>query len=140
MRLYISVILTIGILIACKSGKKPQQIETQQAIQGKQIYYKYCLSCHQADGSGVPGMYPSLKKSEIIPKDPDSLIAILLHGLSGEIEVDGIVYNSVMPPHNYLTDQEIADVLTYIRSEIAGNSASVSSEDVKNVRNREPTK
>lgn len=140
MRLFILIVIILGISIGCKNGKKPKYVETQKVIQGKQIYNRYCLACHQADGSGVPGMYPSLRNSEIIPEDPDSLIVILLNGLSGEIEVDGIVYNNVMPSHNYLTDMQIADVLTYIRSEIAGKAEPVSFEEVRKVRERELTK
>jgi mono/diheme cytochrome c family protein len=84
---------------------------------GKVIYNTYCLACHQTDGSGVPGLYPPLRKADWEALDNEQLINILLQGVSGEIEVDGMVYNGQMPAHQYLTDEQIADVLTYLRSE-----------------------
>jgi len=89
---------------------------------GKRLYSN-CMSCHQANGRGLPPVYPPLRGSEIVHGDPETLAKILLHGLEGRIEVDGQVYNQVMPAAPIRGDDEIAAVLTYVRS-AWGNSGS----------------
>lgn len=101
---------------------------------GKAAYTKYCLVCHQASGSGVPGMFPPVGKGSWAGRDPKELVLIITKGLSGKIEVNGQVYKSAMPPQAQLTDKEIADVLTYIRSDFGNSFGAVSVEFVKKVR------
>jgi mono/diheme cytochrome c family protein len=83
--------------------------------EGKDIYQKYCLSCHQVDGSGVPGMYPPLKKSDWVNGDKKRIILIILNGMKGNIIVNDETYTQVMPGQANLTDEQIAMVLTFIR-------------------------
>lgn len=101
---------------------------------GKAVYTKYCLTCHQSDGSGVPGMHPPLGPGTWVEKDPQELVAIMMKGLSGKIEVDGEEYKNFMPSHAKLTDEEIADVLTYIRSSFGNNLGPVTPEMVAKTR------
>ena len=82
---------------------------------GKRLYSN-CMSCHQSNGRGLPPVYPPLRGSEIVHGDPALLIKIVMHGLEGKIEVDGQVYNQVMPAAPVKSDEEIAAVLTYVRS------------------------
>jgi putative membrane-bound dehydrogenase-like protein len=89
---------------------------------GKRLYSN-CMSCHQANGRGLPPVYPPLRASEIVLGDPETLVRIVMHGLEGKIEVDGQTYNQVMPAAPLRTDEEIAAVLTYVRG-AWGNSAS----------------
>ena len=98
------------------------------------IYKKYCLVCHQADGSGVPGMYPPLGPGSWVGKDPKELVEILTKGLSGKVEVNGEIYKNAMPAQAQLTNDEIADVLTYIRSEFGNSFQSVDAALVKKIR------
>jgi mono/diheme cytochrome c family protein len=107
---------------------------TELVHPGKAVYTKYCLTCHQADGSGVPGMHPPLGPGSWTGNDPKELIAIMMKGLSGKIEVNGEIYKSFMPSHAQLTDQEIADVLTYIRISFGNSFDPVDAELVKKVR------
>jgi mono/diheme cytochrome c family protein len=102
---------------------------------GKAVYDQYCLSCHQADGSGVPNMHPPLTPGSWVGKEPEVLITILLKGLNGKVEVNGETYKNFMPSHAQLTDEEIAHVLTYIRSNFGNNFDPVTEEMVKKVRN-----
>jgi mono/diheme cytochrome c family protein len=88
---------------------------------GKRLYSN-CMSCHQANGRGLPPVYPPLRGSSIVHGDPEILAKILLHGLEGKIEVDGQTYNQVMPAAPIRADDEIAAVLSYVRS-AWGNSA-----------------
>ena len=101
---------------------------------GKAVYTKYCLTCHQSDGSGVPGMHPPLSAGSWVGKDPKELIAIMMKGLSGKIEVNGEVYKNFMPSHAQLNDEEIANVLSYVRSSFGNNFEPVTPEMVKKVR------
>lgn len=146
--------ILIGILIiSCQSNsekKKVESVSTEQLAKeisenmpdqttelvhpGKAVYTKYCLTCHQADGSGVPGMHPPLGPGSWTGNDPKELIAIMMKGLSGKIEVNGEIYKSFMPSHAQLTDQEIADVLTYIRISFGNSFDPVDAELVKKVR------
>lgn len=101
---------------------------------GKAVYAQYCLTCHQTDGSGTPNMHPPLTSGSWVGKDPKDLIAIMMKGLSGKIEVNGEVYKSFMPSQAQLTDEQMADVLSYIRSSFGNNFEPVTPEMVKKVR------
>lgn len=102
---------------------------------GKAVYMQHCLACHQADGSGVPNMHPPLTPGSWVEKNPNELIAIMMKGLSGKIEVNGDEYKNFMPSHAQLSDEEIADVLSYVRSSFGNNLDPVTPEMVKKVRN-----
>jgi len=115
------------------SGNQPGKTAAKEHP-GKAAYTKYCLVCHQANGSGVPGMFPPLGKGSWAGRDPKELVLIITKGLSGKIEVNGEVYKSAMPPQAYLTDKEIADILTYIRSDFGNSFKPVDVEFVKKVR------
>jgi mono/diheme cytochrome c family protein len=101
---------------------------------GKEIFKAHCLSCHQADGSGVPGMYPPLQKSDWVNGDKNKLINLLLNGLEGEIIVNSDTYSQVMPKQNNLSDQEIAAVLNYIRNNLENHADSIKPEEVSILR------
>ena len=108
--------------------------QTKPNESGIILYQQYCLACHQADGSGVPGMYPPLKKNELVGGDKSTLIKTVLNGLTGEIIVNGKRFNQTMPPQNNLSDPQIAGILTYIRSHFGNMASSVISNDIANLR------
>jgi mono/diheme cytochrome c family protein len=103
---------------------------------GKKIYTQYCLACHQEDGSGVPNMNPPLRKSDWVNGDKTKLITVVLNGLKDEIEVNGDTFNGIMASHSFLNDKQIADVLTYIRSNFDNTSDAIKPEDVKALRKK----
>lgn len=105
------------------------QIET-----GKQVYTQYCLVCHQADGRGVQGAFPPLNQSEWVNGDNKRLISVILNGLQGPIEVKGEQYNGMMPSHSFLTDEQIAGVLTYVRNSFDNEGGEITVEEVKEAR------
>jgi mono/diheme cytochrome c family protein len=102
-------------------------------LKGKSIYTQYCLTCHQADGLGVEGMNPPLAKTDYVLGDKTRLINVLVNGLKG-VEIDGEDYHGVMPAQSYLTDQQMADVLTYVRSNFGNKASAVTVAEVKAVR------
>ncbi|MDD3005129.1 cytochrome c, partial [Flavobacterium sp.] len=105
----------------------------QQIKDGKNIYGNTCFACHQSEGQGIPNAFPPLAKSDFLNANPSRAIDAVIHGLSGEITVNGKKYNSVMTSQN-LTDQEISDVLTYIYNSWGNNKTVVTPEMVKTQR------
>ena len=101
---------------------------------GKALYETYCLTCHQEDGSGVPKLNPPLIKTTWVTGDKKRLIKWVLSGTTDKVEIDGKTYDNNMPAQDYLKDQEIADVLTYVRSSFGNKSTAVTVADVKAVR------
>ncbi|MCU4166274.1 c-type cytochrome [Carboxylicivirga caseinilyticus] len=101
---------------------------------GELSYKKHCMSCHQKDAGGIPKMYPPLSKNSVISGDKDNLIKIVLNGMSGEIEVDGIKYNGVMASYRNLSDAEIASVLNYLRSNFGNEGEMITPAQVKALR------
>jgi mono/diheme cytochrome c family protein len=88
---------------------------------GEEVYTGNCQSCHMEKGEGVEGSFPPLAKSDYLMKDPKRTIGIILKGQSDAIKVNGKNYNIMMPAQDYLTDEQIADVVNYI-SNSWGNS------------------
>lgn len=96
---------------------------SQNAVNGKGIYNKVCITCHQSAGQGIPGAFPPLAKSDYLNKDVNRAIKGVVKGLSGAITVNGKKYNTAMPAQP-LSDQQLADVFTYVYSNW-GNSKKV---------------
>lgn len=101
---------------------------------GKKVYTLYCLTCHQADGGGVPNMNPPLIKTTYVLGDKNKIIQIVLKGFNENVEINGDTYTNVMPPQATLTDQEVADVLTYVRNSFGNKATAIKAADVKKVR------
>lgn len=103
---------------------------------GKAVYGRICASCHLGTGKGVPGNnIPPLAGSEIVNGDPQKPIAIVLHGFRGPIVRGGVNINGQMASwKDQLSDQDIADVLTYVRSNFGNSGAAVTPDEVKTLR------
>jgi mono/diheme cytochrome c family protein len=130
MKKYIitTILFAAGICVIAQST-------TQSSSQrGKKLYTQYCLTCHQEDGEGVPRMNPPLTQTSYVLGDKKKLIAWVLKGSTENIPIDDKTYSNNMPPQNYLKDQEIADILTYVRSSFGNKATSVTMNEVKTVR------
>ena len=102
---------------------------------GEKVYKRVCLACHQSDGSGVPMMYPPVIESEYISGNTDSLIVLILEGLSGPVTVKGEEYNSIMPPmKNVLNNDEISDLINYLRNSFGNTGDYVRAGEVEKLR------
>ncbi|MEX2369762.1 MAG: c-type cytochrome [Bacteroidales bacterium] len=102
---------------------------------GELVFNKYCRSCHGTDGKGDDNFFPPLNKSEwVIGGDKERLISTILNGLEGPIDVKGRTYDGVMPSFRYLSDEEIADLLTFIRQNFGNNASEIRSEEVNEAR------
>lgn len=105
----------------------PKPVEISLFDRGAKVYRNQCAQCHQANGNGVPGVYPPLGGSNWVTGHPQVVSRILINGLNGPIEVKGSNYNGNMPAFGSsglgLSSKDIAGVITYIRQEW-GNDAS----------------
>ena len=101
---------------------------------GQRLYYVYCSACHQKDGDGASGRFPSLVGTDWVLGEKSRLINVLLKGLEGAIEVNGEPYSGLMPQHSFLSDQEIADVLTFVRSNFGNKASAIEVKDVEKAR------
>ena len=144
-----SLLMTIYLLAQTKPvQKKPVQPKTLSSKpsgasttgmkasleRGKNLYATHCLPCHQADGGGVPNMNPPLIKTKWVLGDKKKLITVVLKGLNDPIEIGDDEFHNPMPPQAQLTDQEIADVLTYIRNNFGNKAPAVTPAEVKAAR------
>lgn len=104
------------------------------AIDGKQLYGAKCAACHQGTGLGVAGVFPPVAASEWVLGDEKILTNILLHGVNGEMIVKGNTYKGAMPAWKSLSDDELAAVLTYIRSDWGNAAPPIKAETIKSQR------
>ncbi len=115
------------------SGPAPEAIvaqNTEEQIQfGQRVYEVNCMACHQAGGTGIPNAFPPLAASDFLNADHSRAIGAILNGLSEQIEVNGQSYNGVMPAMR-LSDEDIANVLTFALNSWDNNGGSVSAADV----------
>ena len=103
---------------------------------GKVVYESVCGICHGPDGLGKPGQAPALAGSEwVISKGINRLEHIPLLGISGAIKVAGKDWNMNMAAMGAaLPDEDLAGVLTYIRTAWGNKATPVAAEDVKKAR------
>ncbi len=124
---------------AAAAAKSGTLTPAQQAAAGKTLYNGTCSVCHQDNGQGLTGVFPPLAESDWIAKhSADEMIAVVLNGLSGPVTVNGKDYNSVMPPMSQLTDDEVANILTYVRQEMNNGASAVKKQDVAAIRASTP--
>lgn len=128
----ISIILLIAVTAFSFSTQQPDLKASVQ--RGKKVYETYCLACHQQNGAGIPRMNPPLTKTKLVLGDKTKLINIILNGMDEEVEINGILYLNPMPSQPHLKDQEIADVLTYVRNSFGNKASIVTTAEVKSAR------
>ena len=109
-----------------------------QVEKGKQVFMQTCFVCHQMEGQGIPAQIPPLAKSDYLMSDKARSIRAVVHGMSGEITVNGKKYNGQMVPLNYLPDEDIANVLTYVRNSFGNSGDAVSIAEVQRIRSEAP--
>lgn len=129
-KIFISGMLLVGIGLILQS----QTGATSSKAKGKEVYNKYCLACHQSDGGGVPRMNPPLIGTDYVNGNKQRLIGIILKGLNTPLEINGDTYENPMASHAFLKDQQIADVLTYVRTSFGNKSTAITATEVKAVR------
>jgi aldose sugar dehydrogenase len=94
-----------------------------ELTKGRDLYATHCLACHGPNGMGSEDLIPPLANTPWVTGDKGKLIRTMLKGISGEIEVNGKKFNQEMPAFAHLQDDELAEILTFIRNQF-GNKAS----------------
>lgn len=122
------LLATFGFLFAQQSSSK------SSVDSGKKLYEQYCLTCHQADGGGVPKMNPPLINTSYVTGDKTKLVQWVLRGSTENVPIEGKYYSNNMPPQATLKDEEIADILTYIRNSFGNKASAITTAEVKSIR------
>ncbi len=103
-------------------------------ISGQKLYTTHCAACHRPDGKGNTGQIPPLTESEWVSGDRSRLIDVMLQGISTPITVNGIMYEGEMPAYGNLRDDEISDILNFIRTEFGDTAGNIIAADVMHQR------
>jgi mono/diheme cytochrome c family protein len=128
-RRLVSAALISVLAGACHARtEQPARIDLSHPVAaGRQIFLEKCAACHGPDGKGLAGKIPALAGAPWVNGPPDRVAALVLDGLSGRQEINGVEYNGVMPAwRSVLTDPEIAAVLTYVRQAWGNHAPPVS--------------
>ena len=117
VRLLLSAMLATAVLVACGPGAGPATPPSP----GARLYANNCLACHQKNGEGVPNVQPPLAGTPVPVGDPGELLGWVLYGERPASLPRGR-YSGVMPQFSYLSDEDLAALLSYVRSNF-GNAA-----------------
>jgi len=135
-RIYITLVV-VFLCIAGASAQSNNKLVAASAARGKTIYLQRCMVCHQADGGGVPKLNAPLDGSTSVNStNIAKLVKYIVKGFNDRVEIDGELYSNAMPAAADLTDQQIADVLTFIRSNWSNKAGPVTSLQVKQTRSK----
>ncbi len=115
--------------------EKADNLSLKQPINDSAIYTTYCLPCHQANGQGQEDIYPPLAGSEWVNGKNENLIRVILFGKQGEMQVNNRMYNQTMPAHYFLSDEQLAHVISYIRTSFGNKGNKVNATEITAVRN-----
>jgi nitrite reductase (NO-forming) len=115
--------------VASAAGPAPDSKEGRAAA-GAKVFALTCAACHQAQGQGLPHAFPPLAGSDFLMAVKERAIGIVLGGLEGPVTVKGETYNGIMPPQRHLSDQDLANVLTYVRSSWGNAGDEVTKDEV----------
>ncbi|MCR6495776.1 copper-containing nitrite reductase [Thermomonas sp. S9] len=126
------------VAVAAASAKAGRLTREEQIAAGKVLFAGTCSTCHQPDGKGLEGVFPPLAGSDFIKANPGRVPGIILHGLTGKITVNGKEYNSVMPPMSQLTDDEVANIATYVLNSWGNPGGQISKEQAAAARTAKP--
>jgi nitrite reductase (NO-forming) len=138
MKYFVIILFSIGF-ISCGEETEgwatdDMLVQPSEFAAGEKVYMSTCVACHQKDGIGLEGTFPPLAKSDYLTADKNRAIEIAANGMDGEIEVNGVMYNSVMAPQG-LSNQEVMDVMNYILNSWGNDGGTVSLADVNAVMN-----
>ncbi|MEO8406138.1 MAG: cytochrome c [Chitinophagaceae bacterium] len=123
-------LMTIIVLISCGGNQQSKE-------NGKKLYATYCQGCHMEDGKGVPGMNAPLVGSSYVAGDKDKLVHIIVQGSAAFGNDPSRHYRNAMAATPGLTDEEIADILTYVRSSFGNSASEVTIGEVKSAKEKQ---
>jgi mono/diheme cytochrome c family protein len=127
------LIVLIGGIVFLSFQKKPAFDLKASVTRGQEVYVTYCISCHMEKGEGLEGVYPPLAKSDYLMADKKRSIVQVLKGVKGPMKVNKVSYDAEMSGFD-LNDQEVSDVLNYVRNSFGNKGIAVMPEEVKLAR------
>lgn len=129
----ITITLCFALVIYLMAQKVQPAVQAS-ITRGKAVYEKWCMACHQKDGGGVQRLNPPLRKTSYVLGDKARLTRIILKGMNEAIEIDGEEYTNAMAPFAHLNDQQIADLLTFVRNSFGNKASAITTAEVKSIR------
>ena len=123
---------------AAESAEAGELTLEQQVDAGRALFAGTCSTCHGTEGQGMPGVFPPLAASDYIAADPGRVPTVILHGLVGPVTVNGTDYNSNMPPMSQLTDDEVANISTYVLNSWGNPGGQVTKAEAAAIRQQKP--
>ena len=127
-----------AVATAAKSASSGELTVDEEIAAGKELFNGTCATCHQPNGAGMEGVFPPLAKSDYFAADKTRLASVILHGLQGPVTVNGKEYNSIMPPMNQLTDDEVAQLSTYVLNSWGNPGGHVTKDEAAAARKLKP--
>jgi nitrite reductase (NO-forming) len=130
--------LAAGIALLTAVTNVSADEKSELMSKGQKVYTEYCKTCHQANGQGMPNVYPPLAKSDYITSMPRKTIATeVVNGKTGKVKVNGKEYNGVMAPlPAKYTDADVAAVLTYVYNSWGNPGGVWSAKEIAKVRKK----
>jgi len=133
-KVFVSGVVSAVVILSLTAWQKAPAVNLKASMErGKNSYTLYCMSCHMEQGEGLEGVYPPLAKSDYLMADKKRSIIQTIKGASGEMKVNGKVYNGEMTGFD-LTDEEISDLLNYVRNSFGNKGGVITPAEVKAAR------
>ncbi len=133
MRVF-NLLIFIILFFCLLSFQKPAHFDLKSSVtRGQDVYVTYCISCHMEKGDGLEGVYPPLAKSDYLMADKKRSIIQVLKGVKGPMKVNRVSYDTEMQGFD-LNDQEVSDVLNYVRNSFGNKGGAITPEEVKIAR------
>ena len=129
------IFLTLTLTLSAYAQKQLAPPDEKSLIAGREIYLSNCQSCHMEQGEGLEGVYPPLAKSDYLMADKVRAIRQILNGVNGSIKVNGVDYNAEMQGFSF-SDQELVDLLNYIRNSFGNKGGATTIEEVRKAKTK----
>ena len=134
MKNFLVALFAMAFSLSLISFQKKPAFDLKASIgRGKEIYLAQCITCHMDGGEGIEGVYPPLAKSDYLMADKNRSIKQLIKGMTGPMKVNGKSYDGEMTAFD-MSDQELSDILNYIRNSWGNKGESVRPEEVRMAR------
>ncbi len=131
----IVVLALVAAVVVATAAAPGANAASPRVSAGAKLFAANCTGCHGATGMGQPGIFPSLVANSYVSGDTKRLIHTVKFGLTGKLVAKGVKYDGIMPPWaGTLTDQQIADVVSYVRTTWGNKGSLVTAAQVRDVK------
>ncbi|MBS1949364.1 MAG: hypothetical protein OJF59_001853 [Cytophagales bacterium] len=134
-KIFIGLAASVSLLSLSSFQQKTKFTLKESIERGKDIYITHCLTCHMEQGEGTDGFYPPLAQSDYLKANKKKSIEVVLYGASGPMKVNGYEYDEKMEGFAF-TDEQVSDVLNYVRNSFGNKESVITPEEVKEARKK----